>query len=94
MSKTLVQIQVDEKRFRAHQVIDRLALDIRAGEVVIIVGPPGAAAEIDDAALDAALVPALAAQPLKLAVAEVVDRLGLPRNRVYARALALRDARR
>lgn len=64
------------------------------GEVVIIVGPPGAAVEIDDAALDAALLPALAAQPLKLAVAEVVDRLGLPRNRVYARALALRDARR
>ena len=39
MSTTLVQIQVEEKRFRAHQVIDRLALDIRAGEIVS--QPPG-----------------------------------------------------
>jgi ABC-type Fe3+/spermidine/putrescine transport system ATPase subunit len=39
MSTTLVQIQVEEKRFRAHQVIDRLALDIRAGEIVSLVGP-------------------------------------------------------
>jgi len=41
MSTTLVQIQVEEKRFRAHQVIDRLALDIRAGEIVSLVGPSG-----------------------------------------------------
>ncbi|MGL4543752.1 MAG: 16S rRNA (cytidine(1402)-2'-O)-methyltransferase [Polymorphobacter sp.] len=62
------------------------------GEVVIIVGPPGEAAPVDAATLDAALRRAMAVQPLKLAVAEVVDLLGLGRNEVYARALALRDA--
>ncbi len=62
------------------------------GEVVIVVGPPGEAAAVDDATLDAALQRAMAVQPMKPAVAEVVELLGLPRNLVYARALALRDA--
>jgi 16S rRNA (cytidine1402-2'-O)-methyltransferase len=61
------------------------------GEIVIVVGPPGeeAAASADD--LDAALGEAMAAAPLKTAVAEVAARLGLPRKQVYARALELRD---
>lgn len=41
MSKPLLQLQVEEKSFRAHRVIDRLALDIRAGETVSLVGPSG-----------------------------------------------------
>lgn len=61
------------------------------GEVVIVVGPPGDAAAPDAADLDAALVAALARQPLKAAVAEVSAVTGLPRRSVYARALALRD---
>ncbi len=61
------------------------------GEIVVVVGPPGeaAAATADD--LDAALVRALAAQPLKGAVAEVAAALDLPRKAVYARALELKD---
>jgi 16S rRNA (cytidine1402-2'-O)-methyltransferase len=62
------------------------------GEIVVIVGPPGeeAAATADD--LDAALAKAMAAAPLKTAVAEVAAALGLPRKQVYARALELKDA--
>ena len=41
MSQPLLQLQVEEKRFRTHRVIDRVALDIRAGETVSLVGPSG-----------------------------------------------------
>ena len=61
------------------------------GEIVIIVGPPGDAPEASADDLDAALTRALAAQPLKSAVAEVAAALNLPRKQVYARALDLKD---
>jgi 16S rRNA (cytidine1402-2'-O)-methyltransferase len=60
------------------------------GEVVVVVAPPGA----DDAAvteerLDAALGEALARHTLRDAVDAVAAETGLPRRRVYARALEL-----
>ncbi len=61
----------------------------RKGEIVLVIGPPPAAAAADDATLDAALTEAMAAASLKSAVAEVTARLGVPRARAYARALAL-----
>jgi len=76
--------------------LDRLAAHYRAagpprGEVVIVVGPPApvtAAADADD--LDARLRAALMESSLRDAVAAVAAATGLPRQRVYARALALR----
>jgi len=76
--------------------LDRLAAHYRAagpprGEVVIVVGPPApvtAAADADD--LDARLRAALTESSLRDAVAAVAAATGLPRQRVYARALALR----
>ena len=67
------------------------------GEVVIVVGPPeDTRAEIAEAELDARLGEALSqARSLRDAVAAVAAETGLPRQRVYARALALggrRDA--
>ncbi len=62
------------------------------GEIVIVVGPPADAAPASAADLDTALVAAMAAQPLKSAVAEVAAMLDLPRKQVYARALELRGA--
>lgn len=59
------------------------------GEIVILVGPPAANAEIADADIDAALRAALATSSLRDAVAVVATALAAPRRRVYARALAL-----
>jgi 16S rRNA (cytidine1402-2'-O)-methyltransferase len=61
------------------------------GEAVVLVGPPDAAVarEGGEAALDAALVAALASLSVKDAAREVAARLGLPRREVYARALEL-----
>lgn len=57
------------------------------GEIVIIVGPPGEAAAIDDDELDAALNEALERLSPSRAAAQVAEKLGVPRKRAYARAL-------
>lgn len=61
------------------------------GEIVVVVGPPLAAAEVDDAALDAFLRAALETRSVKEAAAEAQEALKVPRRRAYARALALKD---
>jgi 16S rRNA (cytidine1402-2'-O)-methyltransferase len=60
------------------------------GEIVIVVGPPGAAEAPAQKDVDAALREALARLPASRAAAEVAARLGLPRRSVYARAQALK----
>jgi 16S rRNA (cytidine1402-2'-O)-methyltransferase len=59
------------------------------GEIVIVVGPPPAAAETSDSELDSALDEALARLSPSRAAAEVAERLSVPRKRAYARALEL-----
>jgi len=60
------------------------------GEIVIVVGPPGPAREPDEADVDAALREAMRELSPSRAAAQVAEDLGLPRRRVYERALALR----
>ena len=61
------------------------------GEVVVVVGPPerGGRATLDAQDLDAKLGAALGRASLRDAVAAVTAATGLPRKRVYARALEL-----
>jgi 16S rRNA (cytidine1402-2'-O)-methyltransferase len=87
------------KRFEEvrRDTLDALAEYYRAtpqpkGEIVILVGPPPAAAgEASEADLDAALTAALATHSVRQAAALVAAETGLPRRTVYARALKLRD---
>jgi 16S rRNA (cytidine1402-2'-O)-methyltransferase len=58
------------------------------GEIVIVVGPP-AEKEASERDVDAALRKSLASLSPSRAAAEVADKLGIPRKRVYARALEL-----
>ncbi len=59
------------------------------GEIVVVVAPPPAEAEATEDDVDAALRQALASLSPSRAAADVAARLGLPRKRVYARALEL-----
>ena len=59
------------------------------GEVVVVVGPPAAAAVTGEAELDAALTRALTGASLRDAAAAVALATGLPKRQVYARAVAL-----
>ena len=60
------------------------------GEIVLVVAPPGAPEPASDEALDAALRQALGTLSPSRAAAEVAETLGLPRRRVYERALELK----
>ncbi|HET6537147.1 MAG TPA: 16S rRNA (cytidine(1402)-2'-O)-methyltransferase [Sphingopyxis sp.] len=62
------------------------------GEIVVIVAPPDddQHEQGDDAAIDAALVEALAAHNVAKAAKAVAKRFGLDRHQVYARALAIK----
>lgn len=65
------------------------------GEITVVVGPPLAGdKDVDPANLEALLRAALAGQSLSDAVAEVAAVTGMPRRRVYARALALKEGER
>jgi 16S rRNA (cytidine1402-2'-O)-methyltransferase len=77
------------------QTLDALAAHYAAagpprGEVVIVIGPPAAAAATVADDLDAHLRAALATESLRDAVAAVAAVTGVPRQKVYARALELR----
>ncbi len=69
------------------ELADRYRKLAPKGEIVIVVGPPGAAAEASEAELDAALDEALARLSPSRAAAEVAERLKVARKRAYARAL-------
>jgi 16S rRNA (cytidine1402-2'-O)-methyltransferase len=60
------------------------------GEIVIVVAPPGEAAPVGEAEVDAALREALTRLSPSRAAAAVAEALGLPRRQVYERALALK----
>jgi len=62
------------------------------GEIVVVVGPPDAAAAAAPVDLDARLRRALATGSLRDAVAQVAAESGLSRREVYARALELGKA--
>jgi 16S rRNA (cytidine1402-2'-O)-methyltransferase len=69
------------------ELCERYAKSPPKGEIVIVIGPPGDAAQASDEQLDSALDEALARLSPSRAAAEVAERLGIPRKRAYARAL-------
>jgi 16S rRNA (cytidine1402-2'-O)-methyltransferase len=71
---------------------DYAALPPPRGEIVLVIGPPEAAAP-DAADIDALLQAALGRQSLKDAVAEVAAAVGLSRRELYQRALSLTTQR-
>jgi 16S rRNA (cytidine1402-2'-O)-methyltransferase len=60
------------------------------GEIVVVVGPPGAAPPASAADADTALAEALTRLTVSQAAGEVAKQLGLDRKALYARALAMK----
>jgi 16S rRNA (cytidine1402-2'-O)-methyltransferase len=71
------------------ELVDRYAGAVPKGEVVIVVGPPIEAETVSSGDIDALLSAAMNELSPSRAAAEVAERLGIPRKRVYARALEL-----
>ncbi len=61
------------------------------GEVTLVIGGPPEAEDIDDAELDRRIRAALEVMSVSAAAKQVTVETGLPRKRVYSRALELRD---
>jgi 16S rRNA (cytidine1402-2'-O)-methyltransferase len=61
------------------------------GEIVVVVAGPGAAPEIDAAALDQMIIDALVDLGVRDAAEKIAAETGLPRKQIYSRALALKD---
>lgn len=70
------------------------AQDPPKGEIVVLVGPPSAAAPVAEAELDRLLRGALENLSVKDAAAAVSAQTGAPRRQVYARALTLAGSKR
>ena len=70
------------------ELAERYATAPPKGEIVIVVGPPPQR-EASEKDVDTALRESLATLSPSRAAADVADRLGIPRKRVYARALEL-----
>jgi len=92
VARELTKLHEETRRAR----LDVLAAHYQAagpprGEIVIVIGPPAEkTTDVDTDDLDARLHAALTTSSLRDAVAAVAAATGLPRQRVYARALALR----
>jgi len=71
------------------ELVDRYAGAVPKGEIVIVVGPPVEADTVSLGDLDVLLSAAMNDLSPSRAAAEVAEQLGIPRKRVYARALEL-----
>ena len=60
------------------------------GEIVVVVGPPGAVAAAGEEAIDEALAEAMERLSASRAAAAVAEKLGIPRRLAYERALRLK----
>lgn len=74
------------------QLADRYCDVAPKGEIVIVVGPPGAEPPAGADEVEAALAEALARLPAAKAAGEVAKRFGADRKALYARALELKRA--
>jgi 16S rRNA (cytidine1402-2'-O)-methyltransferase len=95
VARELTKLHEDVRR----GALDGLAAEYAAaeaprGEIVIVVGAAEARAPISDDALDREITETLTKLSVKDAAAAVAAKHGLPRRRVYARALALAGAAR
>jgi len=72
------------------ELADRYADAAPKGEIVIVVGPPGAAPPAAEDEVEAALAEALRRLPAAKAAGEVAKRFGADRKALYARALELK----
>jgi 16S rRNA (cytidine1402-2'-O)-methyltransferase len=72
------------------ELAGRYADEQPKGEIVVVVGPPGAVEAAGEEDIDAALREAMTRLSASRAAAEVAQALKLPRREVYERALALK----
>jgi 16S rRNA (cytidine1402-2'-O)-methyltransferase len=89
LGRELTKLHEEVRRGDLATLAEHYASEEPRGEIVLVIGPPAAAAQPSAEDADAHLREALARTSLKAAVAEVAATTGLPRRQIYQRALAL-----
>jgi 16S rRNA (cytidine1402-2'-O)-methyltransferase len=93
VAREITKLYEEVRRGRLSELAEAYAaLPPPKGEIVVVIGPPGVAAPAagaETADVDTRLEEALSRMSLRDAVAEVAAETGIPRGRVYARALTL-----
>jgi 16S rRNA (cytidine1402-2'-O)-methyltransferase len=90
VARELTKMFEEVRRDRLRSLADHYgAAGAPKGEVVIVIGPPAAAAAPDEAEVNRLLAAALARETLRDAVDAVTAATGQPRREIYARALRL-----
>src|SRR6202161_1527153 len=87
--RALTKLHEEVRRGDLETLAQNCAASELRGELVLVIGPPPAQAEVSASDADALLRQALARVSLKDAVGEVAEATGLPRRELYQRALAL-----
>src|SRR6202023_2719754 len=87
--RELTKLHEEIRRGNLETLSQNCAASELRGEIVLVIGPPAASAEVSLSDADTLLRQALARVSLKDAVGEVADVTGLPRRELYQRALAL-----
>ena len=87
--RELTKLHEEVRRGDLETLAQNCAASELRGEIVLVIGPPPAQAEVSLSDADALLRQALARVSLKDAVGEVAEATGLPRRELYQRALAL-----
>jgi 16S rRNA (cytidine1402-2'-O)-methyltransferase len=89
LCRELTKLHEEIRRGDLATLAEHYAAEEPRGEIVLVIGPPAAAAQPSAEDADALLRSALARTSLKAAVAEVAATTGLPRRQIYQRALSL-----
>ncbi len=92
LCRELTKLHEEIRRGELDQLAQACAGGPLRGEIVIVIAPPQAAAQMDEAQSESLLHDALARLSLKDAVAEVAQLTGRRRREVYQNALALQKA--
>jgi 16S rRNA (cytidine1402-2'-O)-methyltransferase len=92
VARELTKLHEDVRRGTLTALAERFAQSEPKGEIVIVVGPPGAITATDEA-ISAALQDALALMSLRDAAKAVAERLSVPKARVYDLGLKLKTDR-
>jgi 16S rRNA (cytidine1402-2'-O)-methyltransferase len=87
--RELTKLHEEIRRGDLETLAQNCAASELRGEIVLVIGPPPAQAEVSASDADVLLRQALARVSLKDAVGEVAVATGLPRRELYQRALAL-----
>lgn len=90
VARELTKLHETVNRGRLSELVGEFGEQAPRGEIVVLVGPPGASDTVESEDVDSLLMEALNTCSVRESVDLVTGKTGLPRRQVYARAVLLK----